>query len=195
MNKTKSPAGRWVTFWRLVDVVFKILVTAFVCSHLHSQTKLAWESASSNVKSSGAGNISVVSLLGQPFMGSGSAGEFAVTSGIGGFLLNGGKATGVAARNDALPATYSLSQNYPNPFNPSTTLEFGLPEPGRVSIVLYDIVGRETVRLADADFQAGYHSIRFSAANLSSGVYFYRIVAAKKAGGSFIETKKMVLMK
>jgi hypothetical protein len=89
-----------------------------------------------------------------------------------------------------LPENYSLLQNYPNPFNPSTTIEFTLPAAGEVKLSLFDALGSEVDVIAAKDFSAGYHSINYYASTLPSGVYFYRIEA-----GSFVQSKKMVLMK
>ena len=89
-----------------------------------------------------------------------------------------------------LPENYSLLQNYPNPFNPSTTIEFTLPAAGEVKLSLFDALGSEVDVIAAKDFSAGNHSINYKATNLPSGVYFYRIEA-----GSFVQSKKMILMK
>ena len=88
------------------------------------------------------------------------------------------------------PNTYVLSQNYPNPFNPSTTINFTLPQSNKVKLTLFDAVGREVKEIASKEFSAGVHSVKFNAVNLSSGVYFYKIEA-----GSFVQSKKMILMK
>jgi len=93
-----------------------------------------------------------------------------------------------------LPSVYAISQNYPNPFNPSTKIDFELPYDSKVSILLYDISGREVGKLVNEQLTAGYHNVQFNGSNLASGMYFYRINAN---GGSqnFISTKKMVLIK
>ncbi len=88
------------------------------------------------------------------------------------------------------PESYILNQNYPNPFNPSTVITFNIPQQSRVSLKVYDMLGREVSVLANNDFSAGEHYVQFNAENLSSGVYFYNLVS-----GSFSETKKMVLLK
>jgi hypothetical protein len=82
------------------------------------------------------------------------------------------------------------TQNYPNPFNPSTTISFSLPQTGNVKLTLFDALGRNVQEIANKEFSSGDHSINFNAANLTSGVYFYRIEA-----GSFVQSKKMVLLK
>jgi hypothetical protein len=89
-----------------------------------------------------------------------------------------------------IPSTYSLSQNYPNPFNPVTQIHFGLPKVSNVKLVVYDILGREVSVLINGRMNAGYHNFEFSASNLPSGVYFYRLIT-----DGFIDTKKMTLIK
>ncbi len=96
---------------------------------------------------------------------------------------------------EGLPTVFALSQNYPNPFNPSTTINFDVPEQARVSLVVYDIIGREVATLVNGDYTAGYHRVTFSANNLASGVYFYRMTSAGTDGQNFVQTKKLLLMK
>jgi hypothetical protein len=88
------------------------------------------------------------------------------------------------------PAEFSLDQNYPNPFNPSTKITFSLAVDSKVSLKVFDVTGQEVANLINQDLTAGVHSYDFNAAEFNSGVYFYTLRA-----GSFIETKKMVLMK
>ncbi len=85
---------------------------------------------------------------------------------------------------------YALASNYPNPFNPSTEIRFTLPEASAVSLVVYDVMGREVERLLDKTLGAGYHEARWDATGLPSGVYLYRIEA-----GSFAQTRRMTLLK
>ena len=89
-----------------------------------------------------------------------------------------------------VPERFILYQNYPNPFNSSTTISFSIPAASRVKLTLFDALGREVTQITNKDFSAGNHSINFNAANLTSGVYFYRIDA-----GSFVQSKKMILLK
>ncbi|MGA7160242.1 MAG: T9SS type A sorting domain-containing protein [Bacteroidota bacterium] len=88
-----------------------------------------------------------------------------------------------------LPNTFALSQNYPNPFNPSTTISFQLPEMSKVTLTIYDLLGREVARLVDKEEPAGMHKEVWNS-TLSSGVYFY-----KPDAGSFVQTKKLMLLK
>ncbi len=108
-----------------------------------------------------------------------------------GTLGGGGITTGVnEPRTDGVPSQVNLDQNYPNPFNPRTTIRFALPKAARVSLKVYDILGREVATLLDGFSEAGEKSVEFKASHLASGVYFYRLMA-----GDFVETKKLVLLK
>ena len=91
---------------------------------------------------------------------------------------------------DLIAKEYFLYQNYPNPFNPTTTIGFGLPEKGKVRLSVLNLLGEEIRVLVSEEKEAGYHSVDFNASDLPSGVYFCQFGA-----GSFIETKKMLLLK
>ena len=98
--------------------------------------------------------------------------------------------TGVADRGNRMPAAYYLKQNYPNPFNPTTTIEYGLAQAGHVKIELYNMLGQKVRTLFEGNLPAGRHVLQLSAADLTSGIYFYRIQA-----GKFEQMKKLVVMK
>ena len=89
-----------------------------------------------------------------------------------------------------LPERFSLSQNYPNPFNPTTTISFVLPTRSFVSLKVFDMLGREVSTIVSGELQAGSYTQRWNAANMASGVYFYRLQA-----GTYSETKKLLLLK
>jgi len=94
------------------------------------------------------------------------------------------------------PTTFGLDQNFPNPFNPSTTIYFQLPKDSRVSLKVYDLLGREVTTLVNEDRAAGYHDARFNAGTVASGVYFYRMEAKPRDGGQgFQQTRKMMVVK
>jgi hypothetical protein len=109
--------------------------------------------------------------------------------------------TGVE-KEDLLPLTFMLEQNYPNPFNPTTNIRFSVPsgrdlvENGRianrgfVSLRVYDLLGNEVATLVNEVKPAGTYEVTWNARNLSSGVYFYKLQA-----GSYVETKKMLMIK
>jgi hypothetical protein len=90
----------------------------------------------------------------------------------------------------SLPIKFSLEQNYPNPFNPSTKIIWQSPVTGHQTLTIYDVLGNEIVKLVDEFKSAGSYEIDFNASKLSSGVYFYQIQA-----GTFVETKKMILIR
>jgi arabinogalactan endo-1,4-beta-galactosidase len=92
-------------------------------------------------------------------------------------------------KETAVPAEYKLNV-FPNPFNPSTTIEYALPVSSRTSIMIYDVRGREVVRLIDGFQNAGNHHVIWSADHVPSGVYFCRMESIE-----FIETKKIILLK
>ncbi len=88
------------------------------------------------------------------------------------------------------PLDYSLQQNYPNPFNPITTIKYQIPELSSVTLKVYDVLGSEVATLINEEKPSGSYEVDFDASTLPSGIYFYRLQT-----GSFVETKKMVLMK
>ena len=88
------------------------------------------------------------------------------------------------------PKQFILEQNFPNPFNPSTVISYQLPVGSRVTLKVYDILGREVAALGDEYKPAGTYQISWNAANLSSGVYFYQLRI-----GNLIASKKMVLLR
>ncbi len=89
-----------------------------------------------------------------------------------------------------IPKTFALEQNFPNPFNPLTSIRYQLPVSGWVTVKVYNSFGQEMVTLVDGPQEAGYKSVEWDASQFASGVYFYRLIA-----GSFISTKKMVLIR
>ena len=95
-----------------------------------------------------------------------------------------------AVTTTLLPERIYLADNYPNPFNPTTAISFGIPDNSSVKLILYDISGRELLKLAEGHFSAGRHDLYLDASELSSGTYFYSLEA-----GSFKEVKKMLLLK
>ena len=92
------------------------------------------------------------------------------------------------------PKNFALMQNYPNPFNPSTTIEFSIPQASNVSIQVYNIIGELVGSLVNQTLEAGYHRFNFDAGSLPSGTYVYQLKASGQ-NGTFVDTKKMLLMK
>ncbi|MCX7877015.1 MAG: T9SS type A sorting domain-containing protein [Ignavibacteria bacterium] len=98
--------------------------------------------------------------------------------------------TGITPINSEIPDRFELSQNYPNPFNPSTNIEFGIVKPATVRLIIYDVLGREVMKLFLGDLKAGTYSVSINLKDFSSGVYYYRI-----SSEDFNATKLMVLSK
>ncbi len=91
---------------------------------------------------------------------------------------------------ETVPTDYVVYQNYPNPFNPSTNIRFALPKESHVKLTVYDVTGREIVTLVNDNLNAGVHTVEWSAKDLASGMYLYRIEA-----GNFVQVNKMILLK
>ena len=89
-----------------------------------------------------------------------------------------------------LPQSFSLEQNFPNPFNPSTKIRFSLPHSANIKLEVFNVLGEKVSDLIDADMDAGNHEIEFSASNLASGLYIYRLSTK-----DFVDVKKMVVTK
>ncbi len=96
---------------------------------------------------------------------------------------------------DTNPHQFNLFQNYPNPFNPSTLIKYTLPSGGNVSLKIYDSLGRDILTLVNKYKQAGTYEVKFSSEQLPSGIYFYKLQVGSPEGQSFIETKKMTLLR
>ena len=89
-----------------------------------------------------------------------------------------------------IPERFSLSQNYPNPFNPTTKIDFALPRDGNVKITVFDNSGKQISEIVNGFRSAGYHTVEFNAANISSGVYFYKLES-----NEFSKVMKMTIIK
>ena len=98
--------------------------------------------------------------------------------------------TSVEGPSKYLPTRFALSQNHPNPFNPSTKIKYSVPQTSQVQIKVYDVLGNEIETLINEEKPAGTYEVTWYAEYLRSGVYFYQL-----RSDSFVETKKMILMK
>ena len=147
-------------------------------------------------------NTKVKSAVGQSFVGSTRILNSWIDSGFLADTLF--RSTVTAVRGDertGIPSTYELSQNFPNPFNPSTKIQFALPRESVVKFVVYTILGQEVITLVDEVRSAGFFSVDWNGENsygnrVSSGVYFFRLVAKDVSGQiSFSKLKKMIVLK
>ena len=116
-------------------------------------------------------------------------GSYSGFSALGKFIAM--NVTGVEQNNSSLPKQFSLEQNYPNPFNPSTVIKFALPKESRVTLRVFNVLGKEVSLLINSEMKnAGNHEVSFNASRLSSGVYFYTIEA-----NNITLSRKMVILK
>ena len=112
-----------------------------------------------------------------------------------GCIINGvvyGDTTVVSVEDETqnLPTEFSLSQNYPNPFNPSTSIKYAVSSRQFVNLKVYDVLGNEIATLVKEELPAREYEVEFDGSGLTSGIYFYQLRA-----GSFVQTKKMILIK
>ncbi|MBI4535897.1 MAG: T9SS type A sorting domain-containing protein [Ignavibacteriae bacterium] len=94
------------------------------------------------------------------------------------------------SENNLEPDAYSLEQNFPNPFNPTTTIRFNLSESGHTSLKVYDLLGNEVAVLVHGNLARGEHTLHFDAANLSSGMYIYRLLI-----NGFSQARKFIILR
>ena len=97
---------------------------------------------------------------------------------------------GVTPINSEVPSSYALGQNYPNPFNPTTNVKYSVPTASNVMLKVYNSMGQEVLTVVNEHHTAGHYEASVDLSSLSSGIYFYTILA-----GDFKETKKMMLVK
>jgi plastocyanin len=98
-------------------------------------------------------------------------------------------ATSVAGDN-SVPNEFELKQNYPNPFNPSTRIQYTVPESGHIKLTVYNSIGEEVALLVNGIAELGSYEVAFNAADLTSGIYFYKLKTK-----NHIQTRKMILIK
>ena len=109
-------------------------------------------------------------------------------------LFGSEKDNSIIETNNLIPTEFNLSQNYPNPFNPKTKITFDLPVDAKVKLIIYDMLGKEIIRLVNNEFRSvGRYKVDFNGSNLSSGVYFYKLETEGEK--NFSLTKRMVLIK
>jgi len=132
-------------------------------------------------------NIQIVSLDSTSYIGS--------APDMGAFEWTGGST--FVEENIVHSAEFSLAQNYPNPFNPNTRIKYSVPNSSKVIIKIFDMLGNEIETLVNEEKPVGTYEITWHAEQLPSGIYFYRLQAVPtgRQAGSFVETKKMVLLR
>jgi hypothetical protein len=133
-------------------------------------------------------STTLVSSVGEPFVGFSQMGSVSIRSGsLSGTVVI---ATGLQGSKGPIPLDYSLYQNYPNPFNPSTTVRYDLPRATFVTLCIYDVLGRRISTIVNEEKPAGAYQVNVYLPNLPSGVYLYRIQAR-----NYVKTKKFILLR
>jgi hypothetical protein len=118
----------------------------------------------------------------------GTGPEFKVNIGAGDTrVVKYGSTTSIQSNFTTVVTDFTLDQNYPNPFNPTTVIRFSIPVAAHVSLIIYDLLGREILRLIDGKMNPGKHTVNCNLSGLPSGVYIYRIIT-----GQYVQQKKMI---
>jgi len=151
--------------------------------------RITWGTFDIGFGASRMSNTMLTSLTGESCIGAAREGNTMLAAG---FLGNPSLWQTIMSvpAHSPMPMAYALYQNYPNPFNPSTTIKYELPRTSYVTLSVFDMLGREVSVLVNEGIDAGYHEVRFAAAGVASGVYYYRLQA-----GNFVSTKKMLILK
>jgi len=152
--------------------------------------QLAGSSGSVAGKATSA-SVSSTAICGQPIVGGSVGGEFGTRSGISSIFDVTVISLAVPGELATLPTEFTFAQNFPNPFNPSTSFEFALPKASSATLIIYDQLGREAVRVFERELPAGAYATNFVApSSWASGVYF-----AVFRAGAFNQVRKIVLLK
>ena len=123
-----------------------------------------------------------------PYFKSGSILVSSIEEGL--FILKASESGNLSISNNQIPEKFELKQNYPNPFNPTTQIQYFLPKSINISLVLYNTLGVEVMKLDTGYRSSGSHTVNMDASGLPTGIYFYQLRA-----GDFIQTRKMSLIK
>jgi hypothetical protein len=179
---------------RTIMRMLRSLLFLLVCTvnALGQSNAVNWSAFSSGFVTPKSGTTAISSIIGQSFSGRATNPTTAVTTG---FLARPNTVTSVGDLTGSVPLSFGLSQNFPNPFNPSTVIRFEVATASRVTLKVYDVLGREVASLVEEEKVAGVHKVIFHAANMASGVYFYRLQANGTGGSTYVETRKLVLLR
>ena len=173
--------------------ILKIFIVAlcfiFLVEADSQNAAVSWSSFNMGYTASSSSGTIARSVVGQSFVGRMRENDKFIESGFLADTLFRGSIVGVIDEM-IVPTEFRLEQNFPNPFNPGTTIQFQLPKESHVTLRVYDILGQEVATLIDEKREAGKYLLQFDGSNITSGIYFYRLHA-----GSYIETKKLILLK
>ena len=157
-------------------------------SSFGQSSSISWSLFSGGYGVAGSPNSSLISVTGLVTSNPISNDNSVVQSGF--LVYSSPFITNLPDNKEALPGKYELMQNYPNPFNPSTKIKFSISKAGMVTLKVFNILGKEIITLINEEKGVGIYETEFNARELSSGIYFYKIIS-----GDFISSKKMILLK
>ena len=189
VRKTTNGGTNWDT------VLTPFTQSQYAISFVNMNTGYVAGSSGYTIRTSdGGANWQILNTTGSTTNGiyaKGYDSAYACASGAGIFKLYEAF-TGGVTWNSQVPLDYTLHQNYPNPFNPKTTIKFAIPKTAKVTLKVYDIIGREVrILFNDLEFNPGTVTYDFDGTDLASGVYFYSLII----NGDKIDTKKMIMVK
>jgi len=170
---------------------------------LSQSNRISWWVMGSGFGIAGIPGASLKTAVGEPLLARSMIANTMIESG---FLANPffrSTATSASGGGDELPSAFELLQNYPNPFNPATRIGVLLPQLSEVTLTVYNVLGQEVVTLINDQRPAGYFTVEWDGTNssgqkVSSGLYFYRMIARPQSidgAESFIALKKMVILR
>ena len=171
---------------KMIKLLSMLMILFFVQLQLNAQYNLSTDIISSGETVSGNSDFNLSGTIGQTILTNAKNSEFNLQSG---FWFGINTITGIE-NTLGLPTEYKLFNNYPNPFNPSTTIKYQLKKSGSIKLLLYNSIGQIVATLVNENKEAGIYTINYDASNISSGIYFYRIVTKE-----FVKTKRMILLK
>ncbi|MFQ5636533.1 MAG: T9SS type A sorting domain-containing protein [bacterium] len=153
-----------------------------------AQFILPYDVFGNGAQSSAGNDFQIIGTVGQPVVGIVS--NAVNIHQVGFWILLESVVTGVEQISEAVPKQFELKQNYPNPFNPGTTIQFSLPKKSKVTLKIFDLLGREVATLLKEEKGPGEYKLTFAAKDMASGAYFYRLQA-----GGLTASRKMTLVK
>jgi hypothetical protein len=184
---------------KLIQIIFNLFLFSLITVVWSQDYQINRSVISSGgVINSAGGTLEISASVGEPIIGLMSDSQYQLSSGFWIFVFI---VDGIGEKTLSLvPRIYELSQNYPNPFNPVTKIKYALPYISQVKIDIFDVLGVRVHTLSDVKQEPGYYVIEWDGKNfngnpVSSGVYFYRIIAQSNHGEMFVQTMKMIFLK
>ena len=172
----------------MIKLAFILALSLIMGGGTMFSQSVEWSFSPSGFGFSQSASTTLISSVGEPFVGFSQIGSAFIYSGS--LFRNVVIITGLRESTSQLPLEYALYQNYPNPFNPSTTVRYDLPKATFVTLAIFDVLGRQISTIVEEEKPAGTYQVNFYMPNLPSGVYFYRFQTR-----DYVKTKKFVLLK